>query len=193
MGWKQIHFSLHLENISVATQRNKNGPLGDTKLFWALRFPPPDPVVLVVRPWVTQSLSRSYFLCNTNSTAVPKSDRWTKWMFSHLERQRICCLSLVDSDSLLVIWCTSIYLFIFADFPFWFQLIQQAVQPDVSQFLFCASPEELLWETAHNQLLSMHCHTWWVDRILSNMGLFPPISLWGQNENINGINLGNSI
>lgn len=118
MGWKQIHFSLHLEDISVATQRNKNGPLGTQSYSEPCAFPP-DPVLLVVGPWVTQSLSCSYFLCNTNSTAVPKSDRWTKRMFSHLERQRICCLTLVDSDSLLVIWCTFIYLFLFLlIFPF---------------------------------------------------------------------------
>lgn len=155
MGWKQIHFSLHLKSISVATQRSKNGPLGTQSYSEPCAFSP-DPVLLVVGPWVTQSLSCSYFLCNTNSAAVPKSDRWTKRMFSHLERQRICCLTLVDSDSLLVIWCTSIYwIFLFCFvflliFHFGFGWFSKQFNQTWVNFCSVQVQRKLLWDIAHN-------------------------------------------
>lgn len=49
-------------------------PLGDKKLFWALCFSPV-PVLWKFWTWVTQSLCRCYFLCNTNTTAVQKNQR----------------------------------------------------------------------------------------------------------------------
>lgn len=84
-GWKRIHFSLYLEIISVSTQHNQMAPQG-RKAILSHAFSP-DPVLSVVRPWVTQSLSCSYFLCNKNTTAVPKLERSTKGTCSQLKKQ----------------------------------------------------------------------------------------------------------
>lgn len=41
LGWKHIHFSLYLENISVGTQRNQMAPWGHKAILSLLLFPRP--------------------------------------------------------------------------------------------------------------------------------------------------------
>lgn len=100
--------------ICCYTEKQK-WPLGDTKLFWALYFFP--------RPCAPGgSAPGSHSLC---LAAIFYATQTTQLYQSKRDRQRecsvclknkesvVCCWDLVDWDSLLAIWCTSMSFFFF--------------------------------------------------------------------------------
>lgn len=104
--------------ICCCTERWK-WPLGDTKLFWDLCFFPRPCALGGSAPGHTVSVLQLFSMQHkqhscTKVRQMDKGNVQSAWKTKNL-------LSVVELrwDSLLVIWCTSIFLFFFlADFPF---------------------------------------------------------------------------